>query len=91
MSPTWRHDGRELFFVSSDAEMMAVDIKLDPILDPGVPHRLFQLKNADPIDLVSYDVRGDGQRFLIFMSQRGTVDAPIKVVLNWWAELRQKP
>ena len=68
---------------------MAVDIKLDPVFWAGVPYRLFQLKSASPTDLASYDVRADGERFLVFMSQQGTEDAPITVVLNWWAELRQ--
>ena len=90
-SPRWRGDGKELFFVSPDAEMMAVDMTLDPVNSPAVPHKLFQLKSADPNDLANYDVRPDGQRFLIFTRQRGTQDAPITVVLNWWAELRQEP
>ena len=90
-SPRWSHDGKELFFVSPDAEMMAVDITLDPVFSAGVPHRLFQLKGAGFDDLAGYDVRPDGQRFLIFMSQRGTEDTPITVVLNWWAQLRQEP
>src|SRR5215467_3379250 len=93
-SPRWSHEGKELFFVSPDAEMMAVDITLDPVNSPPVPHRLFQLKTGVPIDLqaLSYDVRPDGQQFLFFMrTQRGMQDAPITVVLNWWAELRQEP
>ena len=93
-SPRWSQDGKELFFVSPDAEMMAVDISLDPINSPPVPHRLFQLKREVPMDLAGspYDVRPDGQQFLVFMrTQRRTQDAPITVVLNWWAELRQKP
>ena len=40
---------------------------------------------------MGYDVRPDGQQFVIFMRQRGTQDTPITVVLNWWAELRQEP
>jgi Tol biopolymer transport system component len=93
-SPRWSHDGKELFFVSPDAEMMAVDMTLDPVNSPGVPHRLFQLKNADLsglANLANFDVRPDGQQFLIFMRQQSTQDAPITVVLNWWAELRQEP
>ena len=91
-SPRWSHDSKELFFVSPDAKMMAVET-LDPVNSPGVPHRLFQLKREVPIDLAGsqYDVRPDGQQFLIFMPpQRGTQDAPITVVLNWWAELQQE-
>jgi hypothetical protein len=94
-NPRWRLDGKELFFVSPDAEMMAVDITLDPVNSPGMPHRLFQLKREVPNYLLAsrYDVRPDGQQFLVFMimTQRGTQDAPITVVLNWWAELRQEP
>src|SRR5262249_13941746 len=78
---------------SPDAEMMAVDITLDPIDSPGVPHRLFQLQKEFPNDRTAslYDVRPDGQQFLIFMpTQRGTQDAPITVVLNWWAGVRQE-
>jgi Tol biopolymer transport system component len=90
-SPRWKSDGKELFFVSQDAEMMAVDITPDPVFHAGVPHGLFQLKSADPNDLANFDVRPDGQQFLIFMSRRGTQDVPITVVLNWWAELRQEP
>jgi hypothetical protein len=91
-SPRWRGDGKELFFVSPDAEMMAADITGDPVNPPRVPRRLFPLKSVDPDDLANYDVRPDGQQFLIFMRQGGTQDArPITVVLNWWAELRQEP
>jgi Tol biopolymer transport system component len=90
-NPRWRGDGKELFFLSPDAAMMAVDIKLDPVFSAGVPHRLFPHKSAEPTNVADYDVRPDGQRFLIFMSQQGTQDAPITVVLNWWAELRQEP
>jgi len=87
-SPRWSHDSKELFFVSSDARMMAVDMTLEPL---GVPHRLFPVKSADPTDLANYDVRPDGQHFLIVMRQSGAQDAPITVVVNWWAELRQEP
>jgi Tol biopolymer transport system component len=90
-SPRWSHDGKELFFVSPDAEMMAMDVTLDPVNSPGVPHRLFQLKLEVPLDRAGspYDVRCDGQQFLVFMMTQRTQDAPITVVLNWWAELRQ--
>jgi Tol biopolymer transport system component len=92
-SPRWRGDGKELFFISPDAEMMAVDVTLDPVFSAGVPHRLFQLQKELPINrqATPYDVRPDGQQFLIFMhTQRGAQDGPITVVLNWWAELRQE-
>src|SRR5262244_2216456 len=57
-------------------------------LELATNNRLFQLKREFPIDQVAspYDVRPDGQQFLVFMrTQRSTQDAPITVVLNWWA------
>ena len=90
-SPRWKNDGKELFFVSPPAEMMAVDITLDPVFSAGVPHQLFQLKSENPNPLANFDVRPDGKQFLILTRQRSTQDAPITVVLNWWAELRQAP
>ena len=90
-SPRWKGDGKELFFVSPEAEMMAVDITLDPIFHLGVPHRLFPRKSTDPIDLPNYGARPDGQQFLMLVSPRGSQDAPITVVVNWWEELRQEP
>ncbi len=83
--PRWRRDGKELFFVSADLWIMAVAIKPGPPFSAGVPHRLFQMNGgADPS---SYDVRGDGQMFLIYVPQGEARDATITVVVNWWAEL----
>jgi Tol biopolymer transport system component len=90
-SPRWRRDGKELFFVSPDDAMMAVDIKPGPDFSVGVPHTLFQVKRVSRLDLLNYEVRGDGQQFLIFMPQGGAQDAVITVVMNWWADLRQQP
>jgi Tol biopolymer transport system component len=88
--PRWRRDGKELFFLSLDWKMMAVDINPSTSV-VGIPHELFQT----PISSVSvdsgttYDVSADGQRFLIYStSQLG--NAPITVVLNWFEELKQR-
>jgi Tol biopolymer transport system component len=91
-SPRWRRDSKELFFVELDrGAIMAADISPGPPLSAGLPHQLFEVKGADPADVADYDVRADGQQFLIFMAQRAVQDAPITVVLNWWTALRQQP
>ncbi len=41
--PFWRHDGRELFFVSSDDWMSAVEVRLEPHVEIGAPSRLFRI------------------------------------------------
>jgi serine/threonine protein kinase len=83
--PRWRHDGKELFFLSLAGEAMAVDIstrKAD-VLEAGTPRKLFQ---ANPVAVVqgrnSWDVTPDGQRFLI---NSGGAAPPITVVVNWLA------
>ncbi len=35
VQPRWRRDGRELFFISADSKMMAVDMHDDPGLQSG--------------------------------------------------------
>jgi Tol biopolymer transport system component len=86
--PRWRKDGRELFFVSIDRKIMAVDIQAGTGAPVGAPHTLFPL-STKVIGQENYDVAPDGQRFLISSSVSSeSSDAPITVVLNWWAALK---
>jgi Tol biopolymer transport system component/predicted Ser/Thr protein kinase len=84
----WRKDGKELFFVSPDRKMMAVDIQTGQgVVTAGVPHPLFQVPNgANGFD---YDISPDGRRFLISTPSANAANAPITVVLNWWAGLKK--
>jgi len=52
------------------------------------PRALFQTAISGQVGS-PYDVSADGQRFLIAASS-SAVDAPITVVLNWWAGLKGK-
>jgi Tol biopolymer transport system component len=90
--PRWRGDGRELFFVSPDGQMMSVatesaanEFKASP------PKALFGTSirtSAAPI--YQYDVTSDGRRFLIAEPPDGTRNSAIGVVLNWPALLKQQ-
>ena len=85
----WRRDGQELYYLSLDNELMAVDI--DAAGDAptvGIPHVLFQAPfRQSPPQRNSYDVTADGQRFLVNTLVEGALSAPITWVLNWAAEL----
>ena len=73
----WRRDGKELFYLSSRNEIMAVPVAAGGRPDPGVPKVLFHLEG----DVRDYDVAADGQRFLV---DSATSDpAPISVLVNW--------
>ena len=83
--PRWRRDGKELFYISPDSQMMAVDVSTNPVFQSGNPHALFQTDIVDTgirTGPMSWDIAPDG-RFLI-ISETST-DAFITVVLNWRA------
>jgi len=81
--PHWRGDGKELFFVTQEGAMMALDITAGQKFTAGIPHELFRL----PVAPTVWDVTPDGQRFLIWNPPAVAENSPITVVMNWWAEL----
>jgi hypothetical protein len=82
--PTWSRDGKELFFISADRKMMAVEVKGGANFDWGVPRVLFDA-HITPDSL--FDVSKDG-RFLIAVPEQAGV-IPINVVLNWPVALKR--
>jgi Tol biopolymer transport system component len=92
--PRWRRDGRELFYISADSTLMAVEVAATPAFTPGVPKALFAAPiwgGGTPNNVTRYDVTADGQRFLINVLPPETTAAPaapITVVLNWDAGLK---
>jgi eukaryotic-like serine/threonine-protein kinase len=80
MRPRWRGDGKELFYVGADHQVMSVPIQSEAGgLDPGSPVALFPIETANGL---GYDVQADGQRFLV-CSGTGMGSKPITVLLNW--------
>jgi eukaryotic-like serine/threonine-protein kinase len=87
ISPRWRRDGKELFYVSSDSgSVMAVAIAPTPTFTPALPVRLFDLQTAvtarRPRE-VAYDVSPDGRAFLLSVPPEPALSGGIAVVLNW--------
>jgi len=79
-APVWSRDGRELFFVSADLKMTAVEIRTTGgKFEPGVPKPLFDVRVTASNH---YDVSKDG-RFLIPSIVEQSANAPMTVVLNW--------
>jgi hypothetical protein len=90
--PTWRGDGKELFYLSTDGKMTAVPVTTGANFDSGTPVALFQATPRQPVlvfDLFSYDVRRDGQRFLINTQMKQAETQPMSVILNWPAKLNK--
>ncbi len=97
MSPVWRRDGQELFYIAQGSgvgqlRVMAALITTHPVLRPGEAKQLFQGRYmANPIGR-TYDVTADGQRFLMVQEKERppTVVTQMVVVLNWFEELKRR-
>ena len=93
--PQWRSDGRELFYVSLDRQLMAVDITLDRVhLRVGAPHQLFPIHTAVlersrlPIatqrPTKPYSPASDGQKFLVAVPAGESTPAPLTLLVRSW-------
>ena len=87
--PRWRGDGRELYYLSADRELMAVSVEPGPMF--GVPELLFRTKVLAGVNSqrTGYVPSRDGKRFLINTQIGEPAPNPITVVLNWSAGLKK--
>jgi eukaryotic-like serine/threonine-protein kinase len=86
--PLWRHDGKELFYLSSPSgTAMAVDVNTSGVFQAGVPKTLFKV----PAGVLFWDVTSDGKRFLMAAPSATSPSAPpeFTVVLNWSSLLKK--
>jgi Tol biopolymer transport system component len=64
----WRQDGKELYFMTRNWEVMAVDVETTPTFKAGTPRMLFSLPGPLPGNALQWkNVAPDGQRFLFAM------------------------
>jgi Tol biopolymer transport system component len=83
----WRSDGRELFYLTLQGELVAVPIALRPdgrSLEPASAVPLFQARVGlvQGVALHSYMVAPEGQRFLVETVIEET-PPPISLIVNW--------
>jgi Tol biopolymer transport system component len=89
MNARWRGDGKELFFVDSADNLMAVDVNASGnAAQLGVPHTLFEVVGAQR-QAGPFDVTKDGKKFLINSGNTKEANEPVTLVLNWPAELKK--
>ena len=73
---TWRQDGKELYYMTRDWEVMAVDVTTTPTFTAGAPRKLFQLPGPLPGNPLQWkNVSQDGQRFIFAMPSGATAPA----------------
>ncbi|HYG81117.1 MAG TPA: protein kinase, partial [Pyrinomonadaceae bacterium] len=89
-SPRWRRDGRELFYLSADGQLMAVEVDgSSDTFEARLPVPLFKPRVGAISGDSPYDVAADGRRFLVNMPVEENAPAPVTVVLNWTADLKR--
>jgi hypothetical protein len=85
VQPTWRGDGRELFYLGLDGGLYSVAISADGgTLRTGAPNLLFRT----PLPVISavveqYRPSADGQRFLLCVPLTSVRQEPLRMILNW--------
>ena len=86
LEPSWRGDGRELYYISPEGALMAIAIDLDDEITAGRPRELFRLDAATTARGIeaAFDVSADGERFLVGYTPGERAQA-ITVVTDWRA------
>jgi len=95
--PRWRGDGKEIYYLSADSKMMAVEVSSTPeFVKIGARKALFPVPIGRGLTVNSdrYDVTADGRKFLVNADIPKAPSAgpppsePITVILNWQALLK---
>jgi Tol biopolymer transport system component len=85
MQPIWRRDGKELFYLGSDARIYAVSIQEGTSLTAGAPVPLFETRSRPNSDFEQYGVVDNGRRFLVLEPEQ--LGESLTFVLDWRARL----
>ena len=103
--PRWRGDGKELFYISRDQKLMAVDVSTGSVAGPGnagfrsgTPKLLFAAPPVSGETLrpwARYDVTADGRKFLLAApvgnreSASPAAAPPLTMIQNWQGPLKK--
>jgi Tol biopolymer transport system component len=85
LGPTWRADGRELFYYSADHQVMSVSFRPLPVPEIGAPVPLFHTQLRSYGSAAFFDVTADGQRFLLDRPVRADAGATLTLEQGWRA------
>ena len=84
----WRADGKELFYIALDGQLMSVPIRFtnSQTVEPETPVALFATHVGGALQGTStqlYSVSPDGKQFLMNTIVAEAGNSPITVILNW--------
>jgi eukaryotic-like serine/threonine-protein kinase len=91
--PKWRSDGGELFYLSPNNELMAVEISTKGAFRAGVPRPLFltQIRPGEwRLWRHQYAVASHGKQFLMAVPAGGPPSRSIVVLSNWLTKVLER-
>jgi eukaryotic-like serine/threonine-protein kinase len=86
-APRWRRDGKELYYLTFDGDLVSVPIRDGNPIEIGSPAALFRIHDPGWKD---YDVAPDGQRFLAIVLDSTEASSPIKIAVNWSRDIEKQ-
>ena len=89
--PEWRKDGKELYFIAPDRNLMAVAVNgTGPLFQVSPPQPLFRVKTAGAdYSRQQYQPSADGTQFLFNSQVEDTTPLVLNVLLNWKAQVKK--
>ena len=85
----WREDGKELYFISSGRQLMAVPMNESAEkISPGEPRTLFRVRSVLRNGF-TYEPAANGKKFLFNDPLVEQAPVPITVIVNWQGLLDQ--
>jgi Tol biopolymer transport system component/tRNA A-37 threonylcarbamoyl transferase component Bud32 len=92
VEPLWSPDGRSLYYRSAAGDLMTADIRVVPTLVIGSRRKLFSTTSYQRGGGVyrAYALSPDGRRFLFMKREGGAREVELRVVLNWFDELKRR-
>jgi Tol biopolymer transport system component len=88
LTPLWRRDGRELYFVTPLGQVMAVEVDQGAAFHAAAPQELFRanFRRVAALDYREYTPTADGQRFVINVLKERSASL-VTLVTNWTASI----
>jgi eukaryotic-like serine/threonine-protein kinase len=94
VTPRWRHDGKELYYLAPDKLLMAAELKETggslQVVSIRPLFEMFRTTFLTAAGFSQYDVTGDGSRFIMDSVITDESSTPLNLVQNWTADLKQK-
>jgi len=93
VTPRWRHDGRELYYMAPEKMLMTVELKENggslQVVSVRPLFEMLQTVYLTGAGVNQYDVTGDGNRFVVVTGTATGAPEPLHLVTNWDAELKK--